>query len=76
MKWTALLAAMPLILSGCATAPRPVQVMEVCPKAPLLELDAPDRDWQGEMQLFLSGTLPTPPDYRLHSQPAKLPTMK
>ena len=63
-----------LILSGCATVPKPVPVLQVCPKVPALELDAPVRDWLGEMRAFLQGTLTTPPDYSLHSIPAKLPT--
>lgn len=70
------LVSMLLILSGCATAPTPVQVLEVCPKVPALELDAPARDWLGEMRSFLAGTLTTPPDYNLHSTPAKLPTTR
>jgi hypothetical protein len=53
-----------------------VQVLQVCPKAPPLVLDAPARDWQGQMQLFLQGSLPMPPDYSLHSTPAKLPTIR
>ncbi len=74
MKYAVWLVSMPLILSGCATAQKPVQVLEVCPKVPALELDAPVRDWLGEMRAFLQGTLTTPPDYSLHSIPAKLPT--
>lgn len=56
-----------LILSGCATAPRSAQVLEVCPKVPPLELDAPERDWLGQMRNFLSGSLPMRPDYNLPS---------
>ena len=65
-----------LSLTACTTVPKPVPVLQVCPTVPLLELDAPARDWQSEMASFLRGTLPTPPDYSLHSMPAKLPTMK
>ncbi len=73
MKRSAWLVSTLLILSGCATAPSPVQVLEVCPKVPPLELDVPARDWQGQMRSFLQGTLPMPPDYSLHSTNAKLP---
>ena len=76
MKSLASTLATLLLLTGCATGPRPVQVVEVCPKVPELELDAPARDWLGQMQLFLSGTLPTQPDYSLHSMPARLPMLK
>lgn len=46
-------------LTACATVPRPVQVLEVCPRLPALESVAPERDWQKEMENFLRGTLPT-----------------
>ena len=56
--------AMLLFLTGCATG-RNVQILEVCPRVPVLELevgpDALERDWQGQMQLFLQGTLPMQP---------------
>lgn len=65
-----------LWLTACATAQKPVPVLEVCPKPPMLELDVPARDWQGQMRDFFLGTLPTPPDYSLHSTPAKLPTTR
>ena len=66
-----------LLLTGCATAPKPeVRVMEVCPRVPLLELDAPERDWQGQMQLFLQGLLPTQPGLKLPSKPANGLTTK
>lgn len=76
MKTAALLLFTSVSLMGCATAPKPapVQILEVCQKVPPLELDAPVRDWQGQMRLFLLGTLPTPPDYRLHSTTVKLGT--
>ena len=70
MKSLASTLATLLLLTGCATAQRPVQVMEVCPVVPMLELDAPERDWQGQMQLFLQGLLPMQPDYSLRSTPA------
>lgn len=75
-KSTALLLSFPLILSACATAPRPVQVIQVCPKVPLLELDAPARDWQQEMRLFLQGSLPTQPGLKPPSMPASPHTTK
>jgi len=76
MKRNAWLLSMLLILTGCASGPKNVQVMEVCPKVPPLELDVPERDFQGEMRSFLSGTLPTPPDYSLPLSTVKLPTTK
>lgn len=76
MRSTALLLSTAVLLTACASAPTPVQVMEVCPRVPPLELDAPVRDWQGQMRLFLQGTLPTPPDYSLPSTSARLPTMR
>lgn len=77
MKHVALLLSTALTLSACATAPRPEPKAPTdCPRLPMLELDAPDRDWQGEMRSFLQGTLPTPPDYRLHSEPVRLPTTR
>ena len=56
-----LLSAM-LLCASCAAVPKPVQVLEVCSKPPMLELDAPERDWLGQMRSFLSGSLPMPPD--------------
>lgn len=76
MKRLALLLATSALLTACATAPRPVQVLQVCPKAPPLVLDAPVRDWQGQMRRFLQGTVPMPPDYSLPSKSAKLPTIR
>lgn len=70
MKRIALLLSMSALLLGCATGPRPVQVTQVCPKVPPLVLDVPERDWQGQMQDFLRGTLPMQPDYSLLSAPA------
>ena len=64
-----------LLLSACKTAPKPVPVIQVCPKVPALELDVPDRDWLGSMQNFLRGTVVMPVDYSLHSTPARLPTL-
>ena len=76
MKSIAFAASTVLLLTACATAPKPVQVMEVCPRVPLLELDAPERDWQGQMQLFLQGLLPTQPGLKLPSKPANGLTTK
>ena len=76
MKWTALFLSTTLTLTGCATAPRPVQVIQVCPTVPMLELDAPDVDFQLLMRNFLQGLLPTQPDYSLPSGPASGLTMK
>ena len=76
MKSIAFAVSTLLLLTACASAPRPVQILEVRPQVPMLELDAPERDWLGEMRTFLSGTLPTQPDYSLHSMPARLPMLK
>ncbi len=54
MKTVWLMIVSGLLLSGCATAPR------VCPEIPPLALEVTDRDFQGEMESFLSGTLPPP----------------
>lgn len=59
---------------GCAGAPKPVQVLQVCPTPPPLALDAPARDWLGQMESFLQGMLPMPPDYKLHSGSVRLNT--
>lgn len=76
MKSTASLLSISVLLTACASAPKPVQVLEVCPIPPMLELDAPGRDWLGQMQNFLQGTLPMQPAYNLPSSSAKLPTMR
>ena len=68
MKWLASIAITLWLLTGCATAPKPVPPTAlVCPRLPDLVLDAPVRDWQGQMLNFLSGSLGTPPDYSLPS---------
>ena len=78
MRKTALLAViLPLLLSACATAPSdPPIVLAVCPRIPVLPpLDpetaaALDKDFTSRMDDFLSGKLPTQPDYKLRSGPA------
>ena len=76
MKLPVSIALTLLLLTGCATAPRPVQVMEVCPRVPILELDVPERNFLGQMRDFLQGTLPTQPGLKLPSTPASGLTMK
>ena len=77
MKSAAFAVSTLLLLTACATAPKPeVRVIQVCPRVPLLELDAPERDWQGQMQLFLQGLLPTQPGLKLPSKPANGLTTK
>ena len=61
-----------LLLTGCASAPK----VASCPQIPPLVLDVPGRNWQGQMESFLRGTLPMPPDYSLPSTNAKLNTMQ
>lgn len=56
-----LLLSATALLASCATAPKPVQVLEVCPKVPPLALDVPERDFLAEIRSFLSGSLPTQP---------------
>ena len=58
------------LLTACATAPRPASPPLTCPRLPELQLDVPARDWLGEMQNFLSGSLRTQPDYSLPSTSA------
>lgn len=76
MRRTVLLLTVTGFLQACATAPSAPPVVQTCPTVPPLVLDAPGRNWLGQMQSFLSGTLPTQSGYSLHSPPAKLPTMR
>lgn len=71
-------------LTACGTvpsAPPLTKVVAACPRLPDLEpLDpetqaALERDFMGQMRDFLSGLLPTRPDYRLRSDPASTPTV-
>ena len=62
MRRTVLLLTVTGFLQACATVPQPVQVMQVCPKVPPLELEVPERNFQELMQNFLSGTLPKLPE--------------
>ena len=58
--------ALLMLLSGCATAPID------CPRLPEPPARVPlGENFQDRMQQFLSGTLPTPVDYSLHSAPAR-----
>ena len=74
MKSIAFAVSTLLLLTACATAPRPVQVLEVCPRIPALELqidqEALDSSFLDRMQLFLSGRLPEPISYALPLLPA------
>ena len=74
MRLAASIVIMLPLLTACATAPRPVQVMEVCPRIPVLELqikqEALDSSFLERMQLFLSGKLPEPISYELPLLPA------
>jgi len=71
MKSIALSVSTVLLLTACATGPRPVQVMEACPRVPTLELqDVPERAYLAEMQNFLQGWLPMPSELSLRLEPA------
>lgn len=76
MKSVALSALMLILLTACATAPRPVQILEACPRVPYLELDVPELAWQDWMQSFLQGTPLPLPDSKPLSTPALPPTTK
>lgn len=79
-KFTALILSATSLCAGCATAPigqNPPQVVAVCPRLPDLEEVDPAalaRDYTGQMDRFLQGSLPTQPDYKLHSDPARTST--
>ena len=72
-KLTALLLCTLLSLSGCATGPNsgrnlglnlgPMVDPVPPPALPAQVWAAPVRDWQGEMQSFLQGLLPTLPGW-------------
>lgn len=74
MRKTVLLLPIAALLTGCASAPRPVQVLEVCPKVPPLELqiesDALEHTFLDRIATFLSGRLPEPISYELRLEPA------
>jgi len=74
MKLGAWLLSTSVILTGCATGPKNVQVLEVCPKVPPLELDAPALDFPELIRSFLSGSVPTLPDYSLPTTSVRLST--
>ena len=63
MKLPVSIALTLLLLTGCATG-RNVQILEVCPRVPILELeleaDALERPFLPLMLNFLSGNLPEP----------------
>lgn len=76
MKLNVLLLVTSLLLMGCATGQKQEPGQVVCPRLPVMELDAPERDWQGQMQDFLRGTLPMSPDYKRNSTSAEKPAPK
>ena len=61
------------LLAACTTVPT-VQVMEVCPKIPQLELDIPadalEQSFTFRIADFLRGKLSEPTSYELLSKPA------
>ena len=74
MRKLALLLTTTLLLTACATAPQPVQVIQACPKVPPLELqiepDALEHTFLDRIATFLSGRLPEPIIYELRLEPA------
>ena len=80
MKRTGFLLCTTLLLASCQTAPIAPKVLEVCPRIPTLELslpmDALEHNFLDRMQNFLSGRLPSPPDYSLHSKPVSQTGLK
>jgi hypothetical protein len=60
MKRLALTLVTLIWLTGCATAQKPVPVIQACPKVPELELDAPELAYQNLIASFLSGSLVKP----------------
>jgi hypothetical protein len=63
---------MSALLTACATAPT---VVQTCPQLPPLVLEYRERNYQAEMDHFLQGSLPMPPNYNLPSNNVKLNTM-
>jgi hypothetical protein len=80
MKSIAFAVSTVLLLTACASVPRPVQILEVCPRVPTLELqiesDALEHNFLDRIATFLSGRLPEPISYELPSDSVKLPTIK
>lgn len=66
-----------LLLTGCATG-RNVQILEVCPRVPVLELEvepgALEQSFTDRMLNFLSGSLEMPTGLELRLPPASGPT--
>lgn len=78
MKKPALLLCSVTLLTACQTVPT-VQVTEVCPRLPEIEMLPPDAlepSFSVRMASFCSGKLPEPTPYDYTLQPAKLPTAK
>jgi hypothetical protein len=64
-----------LLLTASATgqiAPPPKAVP--CPVPPALVVEQPERNWLGQMENFLQGTLPTQPGLKLPSTNASSST--
>lgn len=74
MKSIALSATTLLLLTACASAPSAPQVLQICPKIPLLELNLPpgalDHSFTDRMGSFLQGRLQKPINYDLRFEPA------
>lgn len=74
MRSRVLTVVMLPLLTACATAPRPVQILEACPRIPVLELqiepEALDSSFLDRIATFLSGKLPEPIGYELRLEPA------
>lgn len=74
------IAAMPLLLTACATAPSapPLQLAQVeCPKLPIIDTIEPgvlETSFTDQMLLFLSGLLSEPTESDFSLPRVKLPT--
>lgn len=73
MKLLVLAVVTLLLLTGCATARKPPQIIQSCPTLPALpplEAGALEHDFIETMQQLLQGKLPWQPDYSLSSDSA------
>ncbi len=80
MRFAALLLSATVLLTACAITPSAPQVTQTCPLPPPLMMDIPEdvleHSFIDRIQSFLSGRLPEPISYDLHSKPVKMPMLK